>query len=76
MRTLSIDAGQGEKVVIYSGEGRIVLQVRRLIHGADDPTAPSFKSGVTLTPTQAARVAAELLTVAGKLVADANDDGS
>ena len=68
MRTVNIKTRPGESVTIYSGHGRLVLQVRRLVHGSDDPAAASFKSGVELTPADAARVAAELLTAAGDQV--------
>ena len=58
----------GEGVAVYAGEGKLVLQVRRLVHGADDPLAASFKSAVVLTPAEAVRVAAELLTLAAEEV--------
>ena len=50
---------------MYEGGGRLVLQMRRPVHGGDDPAAASFKSGVVLTPAEAANVAATLLTAAG-----------
>jgi hypothetical protein len=66
MRELMMKLASGEAVVVYSGEGRIVLQVRRVVHGADDPVAPSFKSAVTLTVPEALRVASELLAVVSR----------
>ena len=65
MRQVMLKLAGGEGVAVYNGGGGVVLQVRRLVHGAEDPTAASFKSGVVLTPVVAARVAAELLTAAG-----------
>ena len=53
----------GDGVSIYNADNGIVLQVRRLVHGADDPCANSFKSDVVLTPMGATRVAAELLSI-------------
>jgi hypothetical protein len=64
MRQVHLKLVSGESVAVYGGEGKLVLQVRRLVHGAEDPLAASFKSGVALTPAEAARVAAELLTMA------------
>lgn len=66
MRESMTKLASGEAVVVYSGDGRIVLQVRRLVHGADDPLAASFKSAVTLTVPEALRVACELLAVASR----------
>jgi hypothetical protein len=61
MRTVNFKLTSGESIVVYSDRRRIVLQVRQLVHGATDPAAASFKSGVTLTQPEALRVAAELL---------------
>jgi hypothetical protein len=67
MRSVKIDGREGEAVMVYSGNGRIVLQVRRLVHGALDPLAPSFKSAVQLDPITASKVAAELLAAAAAM---------
>jgi len=61
MRFVNVVSGDGESVMVYSGDGRIVLQVRRVVHGQDDPLAASFKSGVLLDKVAALRVASELL---------------
>ena len=66
MRSVNIKTRPGESVTIYSGNGQLVLQVRRLVHGNDDPTACSFKSGIVLTPVECARIAAELMIAAGQ----------
>ena len=66
MRSANVQLRGGESVLIYAGDGRVVLQVRRLVHGHEDPAAASsFKSGVTLDAARAVAVAAELLRAAG-----------
>lgn len=64
MRNNTFKLSAGDAIVVYSEPGRIVLQVRRLVHGADDPLAASFKSGVLLAPAEAIKVATELLIAA------------
>ena len=70
MRNFKIEGRPGEAVMIYSGDGQIILQVRRLVHGVDDPLAASFKSGVRLDAVTAARVAVELLQAAARLAGE------
>jgi hypothetical protein len=74
MRAVKVDTGDGEGVVVYTDTeaGRLVLQVRRLVHGAADPLAASFKSAVALDAVQASRVAAELLLARVYQVSDAS----
>jgi hypothetical protein len=71
MRSVKVDTGDGQGVVIYTDTeaGRLVLQVRRLVHRAADPLAASFKSAVALDAVQASRVAAELPPGASALAA-------
>ena len=67
MRVVTIGLSDGEKILVYSGDDQIVLQVRRLVHGDADPLAASFKSGVQLDAIAAMRVAAELLSAAASI---------
>jgi hypothetical protein len=66
MTQVHVKLSGGEGVSLYGTDRGIVLQVRRLVHGADDPLAASFKTGVLLTAAEASRVAAELLTLASR----------
>jgi hypothetical protein len=66
MTQIHLKLTSGDGVSVYNADQGIVLQVRRLVHGDDDPTANSFKSGVVLTPAEATRVAAELLAIVGR----------
>jgi len=70
MRERMVKLAGGDALVVYSAPGRIVLQVRRLVHGSADPLAASFKSAVALTPGECLRVAGELLMVAAAEVSD------
>lgn len=54
---------------VYSDDSRIILQLRRAVATEDDVLAPSFKVAVTLTPTDALALAAELLNASSKILA-------
>lgn len=66
MRAWARPLDAGAHVHIYSDDKQIILQLRRAVPTEDDMLAPSFKVAVTLTPTDALALAAELLGAASK----------
>jgi hypothetical protein len=60
-RVVKIKLDEAYSVFVRSGEGRIILQLRRLVHDSEDPVTPSFKSAVELEREQALKLAGELL---------------
>ncbi len=53
-----------DSVHVYSKAGEIWLQLRRNVRTLDHIGEPSFKTTLSLTPSQAEAIAHELLTAA------------
>ncbi len=69
MRSIKIDLDRSESIMVHSDASQIILQVRRLVHDAADPLAPSFKSAVNLDAAAALKLAGELLLAASRQLA-------
>ena len=64
MRAIPFTLNATDAVHVYSDAQRIWLQLRRDIPTQQDIGKPSFKTALSLTPTQAIALAGELLTAA------------
>ena len=64
MRTVPFTLNATDAVHVYSDAQRIWLQLRRDVPTQQDIGRPSFKTALSLTPTQAIALAGELLTAA------------
>jgi hypothetical protein len=64
MKCLSRALTSGERVLLYSDESRIVLQIRRQVPTEENLLEPSFKVAVSLTVMEAAQLAGDLLNIA------------
>ena len=69
MRAWTRPVDTGAQVHVYSDDNQIILQLRRTIPTDEDALTPSFKVAVTLSPSDALALAAELIGVSGKMVA-------
>jgi hypothetical protein len=64
MRSTPVSLQTGDRVLIFSDPGQIVLQLRRQVQTEHEVLSPSFKVAVALTPIEAMSIASELLNVA------------
>jgi hypothetical protein len=64
MRSTAVPLQAGDKVLIYSDPGQIVLQLRHQVQTEHEVLSPSFKVAVALTAVEALSIATELFSIA------------
>jgi hypothetical protein len=69
MRAWAHALDSGAHIHVYSDDSRTILQVRRAIPTDEDVLSPSFKVAVTLSPSDALALAAELLSASSRILA-------